>query len=178
MERILFQEEQKNNMGWLVIILFISLFSVVAPFAYGVYSQEVLHKPFGDNPISTGALIIIGTIAVMVIIAANIFILKIRLLIKITPEALWISYPPIIRKWKKFTPQQIEKWEIRKYNGVREFGGYGLKKSLKSGSCYTISGNEGLQLYLTDGKKLLIGTHKKQALEFALRKMMDQELKA
>jgi hypothetical protein len=177
MERVLFQEEQKNSMGWMVIILCISLFSVLTPFAYGVYSQEVLHKPFGDNPISSGALILIGTIAVFVILGANYVILKMRLLIKITPEALWVSYPPLMRKWKKFTPPQIEKWEIRKYNGVREFGGYGLKGSIKNGSCYTVSGNEGLQLHLTGGKKLLIGTRKKQALEYAIRKMMNQELK-
>jgi hypothetical protein len=174
MEKIIFQEEQKSNLVWLTIVLIISLFSVVAPFAYGVYSQEVLHKPFGDNPVSTGTLIAIGLIAVIIIAVVNWIIIKMRLKIKITSEALWVSYPPLAR-WKKITPEMIQRYEIRTYNAIREFGGHGLKKTRKYGASYTISGNVGLQLYFVGGKKFLIGTQKKQALEYAMHKLMTGE---
>jgi len=174
MEKVIFQEEQKSNMAWLTIVLLISLFSVVAPFAYGVYSQEVLHKPFGDNPVSTAALIGVGVIATIIISAVNWLIVNMRIKTKITTEALWVSYPPLTR-WKEITPEMIQRYEIRTYNAVREFGGHGLKKTRKAGASYTISGNVGLQLYLVGGKKLLIGTQKKQALEYAMHKLMTGE---
>lgn len=174
MEKIIFQEEQKSNMAWLTIVLIISLFSVVSPFVYGVYSQEVLHKPFGDNPMSTGALIGVGMVAAIIIGAVNWLIVKMRIKTKVSGEALWVSYPPLAR-WKKITPEMIQSYEIRTYNAVREFGGHGLKKTRKSGTSYTLSGNVGLQLYLIGGKKILIGTQKKQALEYAMRKLMTGE---
>jgi hypothetical protein len=174
MEKIIFQEEQKSSQVWLTIVLIISLFSVVAPFAYGVYSQEVLHKPFGDKPMSTVALIGVGVIATIIIGTVNWLIIKMRIKIKVTSEALWVSYPPLAR-WKKITPEMIQRYEIRTYNAVREFGGHGLKKTLKNGTSYTLSGNVGLQLYFVGGKKLLIGTQKKQALEYAMHKLMTGE---
>ena len=38
----------------------ITLLSVLIPFAYGMHSQEVLDKPFGENPMSTGGLVVTG----------------------------------------------------------------------------------------------------------------------
>ena len=39
----------------------------------------------------------------------------------------------------------------------------------------TVSGKIGLQLYLKNGAKLLIGTQKKQAIEYAMEKLMNIE---
>ena len=70
---------------------------------------------------------------------------------------------------------EIEKFEVRTFNAVREYGGYGLKRRRKYGQSYTISGNVGLQLYFRNGKKLLIGTQKKQAIKYAMEKLMREE---
>lgn len=174
MEKVFFQEEQKSNQVWLVIVFFVSLFAVVTPFAYGIYSQEVLHKPFGDNPTSTTTLIVIAMSAVLIIVGANLLLLKMRLKIKVTSEALWVSYPPL-KRWRKITPEMIKSYELRSYNAHREFGGYGLKRTRRAGFCYTIKGNVGLQLYFVDGRKFLVGTQKKQALEYAMRKLISGE---
>ncbi len=40
---------------------------------------------------------------------------------------------------------------------------------------YTIAGNIGLQLYMADGKKFLLGKQNKQAIEYAMKKMMKGE---
>lgn len=178
MEKILFQEEQKNNQRWVVIVLLVSMFAAITPFVYGIYSQEVLHVPFGDKPASTGTLVAIGLGVIAVIAAANYLIIKMTLKVKVTNEALWVSFPPLIRKWRKITPPLIEKYEFRTYNAHREFGGYGMKRKARRGSAYTVSGKEGLQLYFTNGKKLLIGTQRKQAFEYALKKLMETEIRS
>jgi hypothetical protein len=39
------------------------------------------------------------------------------------------------------------------------YGGWGIKRGI-GGLAYNVSGNQGLQLVLTDGRKILIGTQK------------------
>ena len=112
MEKILFQEEQKNNQHWMIIVLLVSMFAAVTPLVYGIYSQEVLHVPFGDKPVSTGALAAIGLGVIALVAAVNYLIINMTLKVKVTTEAIWVSFPPLIRKWKKITPDLIEKFEI------------------------------------------------------------------
>ena len=174
MEKVIFQEEQRNNQSWLVVVLIVSLFAALTPFIYGIYSQEVLQQPFGNNPVSSGVLAAIGSGVLLVVGGANLLVLKMRLKTKVTNEAIWVSFPPL-RKWKKITPAMIQHWEIKTYNPNRDFGGHGMKRTRKYGVCYTIHGNIGLQIIFTDGRKFLIGTQKKQALEHAMRKLMANE---
>jgi hypothetical protein len=86
-----------------------------------------------------------------------------------------VAFTPFFRKCKKFSPAEIEKFEIRNYNALREYGGYGLKRKFKYGQSFTISGKTGLQLYLKNGKKVLIGTQKKQAIEYAMGKLTGKQ---
>ena len=175
MEKVLFSEEQRYNQWWLWLIMLLALSAVLVPFLYGIYSQEVLDKPFGDNPMSTSGLIVTGSFSVLIMIVAIFILLKLRLKTKITTEALWFSYPPIINKWKKIVPEEIERYQIRTYATSREFGGHGMKRRRKYGMSYTVSGNVGLQLYFKNSKKLLIGTQKKQAIEYAMEKLLNKE---
>ncbi len=175
MEKVLFSEEQRFNQWWHRLIMLASLAAVLIPFAIGFYSQVILDKPFGNDPMSTEGLTVTGLASglIMAIIAVMMFVA--RLNIKVTHEALWVSFPPFVRKWKKILPDEIHNYKIRTYKAKREYGGHGKRQRLRSGQAYTVSGNIGLQLYLKNGKKLLIGTQKKQALEYAMRKLMEGE---
>ena len=155
----------------------LSLLSVVIPFSYGVYSQEILDKPFGDNPMSTPGLIVTGIISLLIVGGIVILFFTARLKTRITNEALYVLFPPFINKWKKYEPKEIKNYEVRAFKAKREYGGYGIKKRRKHGLSYSISGNLGLQLYFMNGKKLLIGTQKKQAIEHAMGKLMHGENK-
>ncbi|MEN8116281.1 MAG: hypothetical protein ABFS16_04850 [Bacteroidota bacterium] len=176
MEKVLFKEEQRFTQWWMWVIMTVILLAVLIPFAYGIYSQEVLGKPYGDNPMSTEGLVIVGTFSVLLIGGIFFFWMRARLKTKITVGGIFVSYPPVMNKWKKFVPAEIKKYEVRKYSAVREFGGYGMKGKKKTGKSYTVSGNTGLQLYFRNGKKLLIGTQKKQAIEYAMEKLMSNRI--
>ena len=175
MEKILFSEEQRFMQWWLWAILIFMLFSILCPFVYGIYSQEILHEPFGDSPMSTEGLVVIGISSLLLLVLIIVIFIRLRLKTKITNESVWFAFPPIIRKWKKYTPSEIEKYEIRIYKAVRQYGGYGMKRRWKYGQSYTVSGNIGLQLYLKSGKKVLIGTQKKQAIQYAMDKLMSSK---
>lgn len=176
MEKVLFSEEQRYTQWWLYLIVFASLLSVLVPFSVGIYQQAVLDKPFGDQPMSTEGLTVTGVFSSLIMALIFLMIFKSKLKTKVTNEALWLSFPPLMRKWKQIVPEEIERYEIRTYRAKREYGGYGLRRGRRRyGAAYTISGNIGVQLHFKNGKKLLIGTQKKQAFEYAMRKLMEGE---
>ena len=56
---------------------------------------------------------------------------------------------------------------------MMEYGGYGMRSgSRKYGKAYNVSGKTGLQLYLSNGKKLLIGTQNPRQAQKAMEAMM------
>jgi len=175
MDKILFSEEQRFTQWWLWLIMLLALSAVVVPFAIGIHSQVVLDEPYGDNPMSTEGLIATGVSSVLLMFFIFLVIARVRLKTKITAEGLYMAFSPLKKKWKKITPGEIANYEIRSYRAKREYGGYGMRRRRRSGQAYTISGNIGLQLYLQNGKKILIGTQKKQAIEYAMRKLMEGE---
>jgi len=50
-----------------------------------------------------------------------------------------------------------------------------MKRKRKYGQAFIVAGNTALQLHLTNGKRLLIGTQKKQAIAHAMEKLMKPE---
>ncbi|RIH67275.1 hypothetical protein D1164_02310 [Mariniphaga sediminis] len=172
MEKILFKEEQRFNQWRLWLILGSALLAIVIPLANELSGQS---WDFSSKDFSH--LILYGSVTVLFIISALIIVILSRLKTKITYKGIFITFPPLKRKSYKITIQEIERFEIRKYRAKREYGGYGFRSRRRSGQAYTISGNTGLQLYLKNGKKLLIGTQKKQAMEFAMHKIMGENKK-
>ena len=67
---------------------------------------------------------------------------------------------PFHIKKKNIEWSEIKKVKIVKYNGIKEYWGWGLRFMPGKGWCYTISGNHGIRLILLNEKKILIGTHR------------------
>ena len=62
---------------------------------------------------------------------------------------------------------KIKEYHIRQYRPIIEYGGWGIRVKLKGiryGKAYTVSGTTGLQINLYNGKEILIGTQKPEAL--------------
>lgn len=74
-------------------------------------------------------------------------------------EGIIIKFFPFLFKTRVIKWQEVAKAYIREYSPLREFGGWGIRRS-KKGKAYTVQGKLGLQLELRDGKKLLIGTQR------------------
>ncbi len=76
---------------------------------------------------------------------------------------------------------EIQRYEIRKYKAFWEYGGWGYRKrsqslfsKKRSGVAFTVSGKEGLQLYLTTGANILIGTREPEGVRRAMKKLMTE----
>jgi len=156
-----------------MLIIGATIISVV-PTMYGIYYQKITGNPWGNNPTETSVLLLILFIELIIMGGIIVLFFKMRLKVEISKDSLWFRYPPLIRKWKCIKKEEIVKFEIRKYNPVFEYGGWGIKGTSRN-KAYNVSGNIGLQMYLVDGRKILIGTHESHAIEYAMKKMMNIE---
>ncbi len=196
MSKVLFREEQTQQSLWVKLLMIAATAAGVGPFVYGLYSQLVLGIPFGDKPISNTGLILFTLFVVVLILLANLLVFKSKLITVIDKEAIRFRYPPMINKERIIRKEFIEKFIVRKYKPLAEYGGYGIKKrrlrysvndkdrpvgvqrtrfkKIKS-TAYTMNGKYGLQLYLKDGKELLIGTQRPEAIKRAMEKMTESD---
>ncbi len=111
-------------------------------------------------------------------IVLTILFFKMHLETQIQADGIYFKYPPMISKKRFISKAEIANYEVRKYNPMREYGGHGIKKGRRikhTGKAFTVSGRYGLQLYLTNGQKILIGTQRKEALKHAMEKMMNKD---
>ena len=90
----------------------------------------------------------------------------------IRSEGIYYRFKPFRRKPRFHQWADIERFYVRKYNPIREYGGWGVKKGRKKAStAFNVRGNMGLQLELKNGKRILIGTQKAEELERVVKKL-------
>lgn len=123
---------------------------------------------------SDTGLVVMALLVLAVLVVSVFLLFGSKLTVEVTNKSLQLTYWPFINKPISYSESDIEKYEIRKYRPVREYGGWGVKQGKKGvGKAFNVSGNIGLQLYLKNGKKVLIGTQRGDALLRAMKKMME-----
>lgn len=160
-----FEETQKFDQPWLRILIgALAVWSVGMP-VYGLYHQFVLGRPWGDRPFSDTGLIVFSVL--MVGFGLGIFGLfqVLNLRTRVTDEGLRVDFTPFVHRLITF--DQIRSAEARQYNPVLEYGGWGLRYG-RGGQAYNVKGNQGVQLTFADGRRLLIGSQKADALAAAI----------
>ena len=173
MSKQLFKEEQKFSTPWIFLVIFPALALLIFLLKYDEWKGGTIDLSDKDEIIG---LIIMGVSFFIMMTGLTILFYKMKLITRITPDGIYFRYPPIINKEKFISKTEISSYEVRKYNPTREYSGHGVKKGRKNaGRAYTVSGRTGLQLYLTDSRKILIGTHRKEALKYAMDKMMGND---
>lgn len=174
MEKVLFFEEQRFTQRWIWILITGATLISVIPTIYGIFTQEISGKPWGNKPAETSVLILILFAEIVIMGGIILLFLKMRLKVEIKPDGLRFSYPPLLRKTQLIKREEIDRFEVRTYKPVFEYGGWGMKGTTRN-KAYNVAGNSGLQLYLKNGKKVLFGTQQNQAIEYAMKKMMNTE---
>ena len=161
---ILFSERQRFNQWWLWVILA----GINGLFLYGFIQQVILGQQFGSKPMGNTGLFILTGMAILFTLGFRSF----RLVTQIKEDGIYVRFFPFHMSFKHYEWETLTKVYLRKYSALREFGGWGIRYGLSNaGTAYNVSGNQGLQLEFTTGKKLLIGTNKTDELTKALNKI-------
>ena len=146
------------------LLLWLFLAAVFALNAYAVVQQLVLGEPFGNNPASDTVLIII---AVVVGLGFPVFFLTLNLTTEVRTDGLYYRFFPFHLSFRRIAPEDLTKYELRTYSPLREYGGWGIRYGTK-GKAYNVGGNRGVQLELSDGKRMLIGSRRPEELVEAM----------
>ena len=173
MVKTLYKEEQKFGQPWIWLIFIPLTASSLTFFAFGLHKQLVLGEPFGDKPMPDAGLLIVAIFTVLLMVGITLLFYKMKLVVEIRSDGVYFRYPPMINAFRRIGNDEIQRFEVREYKPIREFGGWGIKTGTSNyGKAYNTKGNIGLQLYLKDGTKVLFGTQRRAAIHAAATNMM------
>jgi hypothetical protein len=151
-----FTERQRFRQVWLWALLT----GLGLLFVWAYIQQIILGKPWGNNPASDTGLLLFSLIPFGIIV----LFLVARLETRIDRRGISYRFFPFHRTWREIEWKKINRAYVRRYKPISEFGGWGVRYGLRGGQAYNISGNQGLQLDLFDGKKILLGTQKPEEI--------------
>lgn len=151
-----FSESQRFNQWWLWVVIITLSF---VPVYIGLFR---LAKGEVDS--------LLMEVSLSIVVSSVLILLMRSFCLKTTIDEQGISYQfypihnrPVTKKWS-----EISKIFVRTY-AWKEYGGLGIRYSPRNGEAINISGNTGLQVIFKNGKKLLIGTRQKSAVEEILK---------
>ncbi len=163
-ETPIFTEQQRFPL-WLRLTVLVLMGAAVAALGLAMLSSQ---HPQSD-PAAFWIIIPLGLIAPL---AAAALIWFYRMDTRVCSDGLYVRCFPLHRRFRRFAPAEIAESRARTYRPLVEYGGWGIRGSLTgAGRAYNVSGNEGVQLIFTNGRKLLIGSRRPQQLEAALRSL-------
>ena len=153
-----FREEQVFRQWWIWLLIGL----VAALQWWGFVQQIVLGQPWGDNPAPDWMMVLLW---LLIGIGLPLFFVYLKLVITVTDEAIVIHYRPLTRRTIQIA--DVAHVEARTYSPLREYGGWGIR-GLGSKKAYNVSGDRGVELTLEDGRKVLIGSQRADALADAI----------
>lgn len=160
--KILFHEEQRFRGSWMWYLLLVMSGIGLVPIILTLLNEENPKEGLIGLAIFT---IVIGGVITLFAYA--------KLTVTIDSSAIRYRFPPFINKEKVLRKADIQSAEIRTYSPIWEYGGYGYRYTLRNGRALNVSGDVGLQLVLMNGKRILLGTQKRDAMERALKVWKD-----
>ncbi len=166
----LFNEMQRFNQWWIHLINMM----VVLPLFYMGYQWFISKEAVGNvaENDSWGQLIVIFSALLLPIILYGI-----KLRTTIDEKGIYYQFMPFQLSKKMIFWNDIEHCEVRTYNSLMEYGGWGLRITARNGRAYNIKGSKGIQILLKSGKKILIGTQKEREAQEIITRYFKEKIK-
>jgi hypothetical protein len=128
--------------------------------------QVGLGHPWGKQPMSNGRLI--GWTVFTSLIYLRL--ITVRLVTAVRSDNIVVSMRGLWRS-RSIPVEGIKSVKTKTYDAVADYGGYGMRSS-QNGKAYIANGNEGVQLELTTGGPVLIGSQRPHELVNAIHSVI------
>ncbi|MFY8020686.1 MAG: hypothetical protein ACOVP1_05790 [Bacteroidia bacterium] len=158
-----FEEKQRFTQWWLWLILLAVCSIPYVPIMMGLDTQT-------DQWLGLLAMSIL-----LFFIVGLLFLIQLKT--KVDEVGIHYQFIPFHFKQKTILWQEIKSAEVRKYEPLKEYGGWGIKGYSKKNRAYNVKGNMGLQIVLKTGDKILFGTQKEEELRSFLKSNKKQNKK-
>lgn len=159
---VLFREVQRWRDVWWVIAL---VFGLAAIQWWVFFIQIVRGIPVGNNPGSDTLVVVIWLIFG---IGFPLFFLWLRMVVEVDQGAVTIVYRPFVNR--RIPLDDIVRLELRVYRPLGEFGGWGVR-GFGAHVAYNVRGNNGVELTLVDGRRVMIGSQRTTELAEAIHRV-------
>lgn len=110
-------------------------------------------------------------LSAFVMLAVNLLLGLSRLNTVIGRGMITYRFVPFHFTDRKIALGEIDQVFVRKYRPLMEYGGWGLRWSL-NGKAVNVRGNNGIQIVLKNGSRILIGTSQPEAASKALERFL------
>lgn len=147
---VLFRERQRFTQPWIWVLLI--GFSLIV--WRGAWQQLVLGQPFGNNPAPDAMLMVFLLIFG---VGFPLFFAWLHLETQVTSSGIRVRFFPFHLRPRSWSWEEITDVERRTYSPMLEYGGWGIRMGVR-GWAYNVRGNDGIQLTLRSGRRILIGT--------------------
>jgi len=162
----LFVEEQPARQWWLWLLVANFVFWVW----YGFYVQIIQGRVVGSKPAPDWAW---WLMAAILGVALPWLLYAVRLRFDLYPDRIVAGFVtphfPLIRTTIKL--ERVESAEPVTYRPLRDYGGWGLRRSGK-GIAYNMSGNRGALLTMKEGPNVLLGSRQPEHLAAAIQQAL------
>ncbi len=158
-----FIEIQQFRQSWLLAVVLVPCISALIYIGFRVFQKWPMS---GTNMLIYGAII-------LALALVPIFMLAMKMVTEVKNDAIHIRFFPLKKEAIPFS--EIAKCDAIQYSPIKEYGGWGIRYGTK-GMAYNVSGDRGVQLELTNGKRLLIGSQRSEELaKIIISKAFTQE---
>lgn len=160
-----FHEEQRFRQAWLWVLLIAVAIGVGFPALYELWMRITTDSP--PRPDAAPGLVLVAAAAATCIIAIGVplLFLFLRLEVDVGDSLVHIRFVPF--HTRTIRCEDITCCTVRTYKPLRECGGWGIRH-IRGGWAYTVAGNEGVELELKDGRRVLIGSKRSEELAGAI----------
>ncbi|WP_282043043.1 hypothetical protein [Winogradskyella flava] len=156
----IFKEEQRFNQIWLILVIATSVLAAIG----------IIISAYVEDHNSLSAIELVAIIGLLVFASGFIFLFKLNT--RIDENGISYKFFPFHWSCRQIQWNEINNAYVRTYDALGEYGGWGIKGgkiwNTSKGKAINVSGNIGIQFELNNGKKLLIGTQKKEDAEKVL----------
>lgn len=134
---------------------------VVADMALVAYILKSTPAGAGGQTAAVAAALValssIGTVALMMFL---------RMETQVRTRGVYVRMRPL--RWAHITPESIVAHRAVTYRPIRDYGGWGLRRTLRGDRAYNASGNRGVRLDFADGRHVLVGSQDADRLDRAV----------
>lgn len=157
---VLFSESQRFRQAWLWLIVLL-----IGGGMWLLLIMHVLRPNLPEERWSVFVTLAAAWLLVGIALPVSLWLFELR--VEVRRDGLYYRFVPFHLRTHSIAIGDIADFEARRYRPILEYGGWGIRYGLK-GRAYNVSGNRGVQLTLTNGKRILIGSQRPDELAAAL----------
>ncbi len=157
-----YHEKQALHQPWIYVVLF-AIFGI---FLWALIQQVFLGKPFGNHPVPDIILIITGIIPIGFLLILSLG----KMHTIVTDEEIKVKINPFMFRWQHIRFSDILSYSSTTYFPIRDYGGWGIRLTLKGSRAYNVRNNKGVRIDLKNGRHIMIGSSRPDELEAAIHK--------